>query len=165
MYKNFPFFIEALSTVFKKHDHLHLVCAGGGIFSASERYLFQSIGVLSRVHWFPADDATLLYLYRNAYAFVFPTLYEGFGLPVLDAFSCGCPALLSDTGSLPEIGGNAALYFDPTDKASLTATIEQILSEERLKRDLIARGRERAKLFSWEKTAAMTKKVYEAVIE
>jgi len=164
-YKNFAFLVEALFPVFKSHGDLHLICAGGGKFLDPEMELIRKMNMTSRVHLFPADDATLLHLYRNAYAFVFPSLYEGFGLPVLDAFSCGCPALLSNTSSFPEVGGDAALYFDPVNRASLTAAIEQILSEENLRGDLIARGSERVKLFSWEKTAATTKKVYEAAIE
>ena len=164
-YKNFTFLVEALFPVFKNNGDLHLICAGGGKFTGPEIKLIRKMDMTSRLHLFPADDATLLHLYRNASAFVFPSLYEGFGLPVLDAFSCGCPALLSNTGSLPEVGGNAALYFDPVDRVSLTAAIGQILSNDTLKEDLRSRGLNRAKLFSWEKTAAMTKKVYEAAIE
>jgi glycosyltransferase involved in cell wall biosynthesis len=165
LYKNFRFLIEALVPVFKKNSNLHLVCAGGGQFTQSECRLMRQMKIYSRVHSFPADDTTLQQLYKNAYAFIFPSLYEGFGIPVLEAFSCGCPAVLSNTSSLQEVGGDAALYFDPGNRISLADTIERILSDERTREDLIARGRERVKLFSWEKTAAMTKEVYEAALE
>jgi len=103
-------------------------------------------------------------LYKNALVFIFPSLYEGFGLPVLEAFSCGCPTLLSNTSSLPEIGGDAALYFDPHDPASLTDALEHIISDNSLRKQLILKGYERSKLFSWEKTAKATKNVYEYTI-
>ena len=162
-YKNFTFLFEALFSVLKKDKNLHIICAGGGFFSASEKNLMQKMDMISRTHYYSADDATLLYLYKNAYAFVFPSLYEGFGIPVLEAFSCGCPTVLSNTSSLPEVGGDAALYFDPVDSVSVTNIIEQILSDENLREDLITKGYSRSKLFSWEKTALMTKKVYEMV--
>jgi len=164
-YKNFTFLIEALFPVFKNNEKLHLICAGGGNFSDSEKELMRVMDMSSRVHIFPADDATLPYLYKNAYAFIFPSLYEGFGIPVLEAFSCSCPTVLSNTSSLPEVGGDAALYFDPVDSASMINVIEKILSDENLREDLITKGRSRSKLFSWEKTASMTKKVYEMVKE
>jgi glycosyltransferase involved in cell wall biosynthesis len=162
-YKNFTFLLGALFPVLKKDENLHIICAGGGFFSASEKKLMRKMDVISRTHYYSADDATLPYLYKNAYSFVFPSLYEGFGIPVLEAFSCGCPTVLSNTSSLPEVGGDAALYFDPVDSASVTNIIEQILSDENLREDLITKGYSRSKLFSWEKTALMTKKVYEMV--
>jgi len=165
LYKNFTFLIEALGPVFKKNSDLHLVCAGGGNFTQAEFRLMRKVNIVSRVHLFPADDTTLQQLYKNAFAFVFPSLYEGFGIPVLEAFSCECPAILSNTSSLPEVGGDAALYFDPGNRLSLAETIERILADERTRDNLIARGNERVKLFSWEKTAAMTKEVYEAASE
>jgi len=164
-YKNFKFMIKALGPVFERESDLHLVCAGGGTFSDSERKLMQQMNITSRVHLFPADDITLQQLYLNARAFIFPSLYEGFGIPVLEAFSCQCPAVLSNTSSLPEVGGDAALYFNPDDGESLADAIERILSDEHLREDLITKGSKRAKLFSWEKTVTMTKKVYQAAIE
>lgn len=164
-YKNFTFMVEALAPVFAEDTGLYLICAGGGNFSGSERELLQKNGVASRVRFFPADDATLVFLYRNAFAFIFPSLYEGFGLPVIDAFNCGCPAILSKTSSLPEVGGDAALYFDPADRASLATVIRQIISDEGARKELVVKGRERAMLFTWEKTAAMTKEVYREATE
>jgi glycosyltransferase involved in cell wall biosynthesis len=164
-YKNFAFLVKALCPVFESHGELHLVCAGGGKFSGPEMELLRKMNMTSRVHLCPADDATLVQLYRNAYAFVFPSLYEGFGIPVLEAFSCRCPAVLSNTGSLPEVGADAALYFDPADETSLRDVIERILSDEHLRDGMIEKGLERVTLFSWEKTAVMTKKVYSSAIE
>lgn len=160
-YKNFIFMVEALFPVFKSHEDLHLLCAGGGEFLGPEVEVIRKMNIAHRVHIYPANDTTLLQLYKNAYAFVFPSLYEGFGIPILEAFSCGCPAVLSNSSSLPEVGGDAALYFDPVDRISLIHAIERILSDERLRDEMKIRGFERARLFTWEKTAAMTKEIYE----
>jgi glycosyltransferase involved in cell wall biosynthesis len=103
-------------------------------------------------------------LFAHARAFVFPSLYEGFGLPVLEAFSCGCPVMLCNTSSLPEVGGDAALYFDPLDRDSFTSTLERLLNDNPLRMLLITRGYERLQQFSWEKTAMNTKKVYENLV-
>ena len=162
-YKNFTFFLEDLIPVLRKDRNLHLICAGGGVFSDSEKKLM--LDTLTRIHYYPADDRTLQYLYKNACAFIFPSLYEGFGIPIMEAFSCGCPVLMSNTSSFPEVGGDAALYFDPVNKNSLTVNLERILSDETLRKNLIRKGYGRAKSFSWEKTAMMTKKVYEIALE
>jgi len=159
-YKNFTFLLEALFPVLKKDENLHIICAGGGFFSASEKKLMRKMDVITRIHYYPADNYTLKHVYKNAYAFIFPSLYEGFGIPVLEAFSCGCPALLSNTSSLPEVGGDSALYFDPVDRDSLTNAVELVLHDATLRKDLITKSLERSKLFSWEKTALDTKNVY-----
>jgi glycosyltransferase involved in cell wall biosynthesis len=163
-YKNFAFLIESLLPIFKANANLSLVCSGGGQFSKAEVKLLRSRNLVSRIHYFPADDITLRRLYTHALAFIFPSLYEGFGIPVLEAFSCGCPVLVSNTSSLPEVAGDAAIYFDPLDKQSLTYQIERILSDDSLRESLIENGFKRSKLFSWEKTAAATKKVYDMAL-
>jgi glycosyltransferase involved in cell wall biosynthesis len=103
-------------------------------------------------------------LYKNAQAFVFPSLYEGFGLPVLEAFSCGCPAILSNASSLPEIGDDGAIYFNPYDNESITNAIEKVLFDEKFRYNLIQKGFDRLKFFSWDKTAISTKKVYDSLL-
>lgn len=88
-------------------------------------------------------------LYRGAGCLVFPSIFEGFGIPVAEAMACGCPVVCSNTSSLPEIAGDAALLVDPLDADSLASSIHRVLSEKELREDLIARGLQRAKLFSW----------------
>ena len=163
-YKNFTFLLEALFPVLKKDENLHIICAGGGFFSASERKLIRKMDLITRIQYYPADDSALQHLYKNAYAFIFPSLYEGFGIPVLEAYSCGCPALLSKTSSLPEVGGDSALYFDPVDRDSLTNAVEMVLYDGTLRKALITKSLERSKLFSWEKTAQNTKNVYDNLL-
>jgi len=109
-------------------------------------------------------NSELSYLYSNAVAFVFPSLYEGFGMPILEAFSCGCPAILSEKSSLPEIAGEAALYFNPQNIESLREALEEILINQKLADSLTSLGSQRIKLFSWEQTVQQTIKTYNKVL-
>jgi glycosyltransferase involved in cell wall biosynthesis len=106
----------------------------------------------------PADlDA----VYRGASAFVYPSIYEGFGLPVLEAMARGVPAIVSSASSIPEVAGDAALAVDPGLVTELAEAVRRVLVEDRLAADLAERGRERAALFSWDETARRTLQVYE----
>jgi glycosyltransferase involved in cell wall biosynthesis len=163
-YKNFNFFIESVSGILSKEEELHVVCAGSSPFSRQEKKIFKKMNILDKVHHVNVDDNSLKNLYKNARAFVFPSLYEGFGLPVLEAFSCKCPALISNSSSLPEIGGDGAGYFDPYDGESIRFAVERVLFNEEYREDLIQKGSERLKFFSWEKTAGATKKVYTQLV-
>lgn len=101
-------------------------------------------------------------LYSNAALFAFPSLYEGFGIPVLEAFNCDCPVVTSNVSSLPEVGGQAALYVDPLNVDDIAEKLDWVLTLGSQNRDaLIRKGREQAKKFSWEKAAQETRKVYE----
>ncbi len=102
-------------------------------------------------------------LYSGAEAFVFPSLYEGFGLPPLEAMACGAPVLCSRAASLPEVVGDAALTFDPTSPEELATGLARVLGDAGLRRELRARGLRRAREFSWRRTALGTLRVYEAV--
>jgi glycosyltransferase involved in cell wall biosynthesis len=163
-YKNFKPFLSSIVSSLKKDAELHLICAGGGDFSGDEISLFQKFGIRHKVIHHPVGDEFLGGLYQNARVFVFPSLYEGFGIPVLEAFACGCPAVLSDTSSLPEIAKGAALYFNPDDENSIRETVEKVLYDETVRKELIAKGYERVKIFSWEKTARETRKIYESLL-
>jgi len=125
----------------------------------------EKLNVLHKVHHIKINDISMKILYKNAQAFVFPSLYEGFGLPILEAFSCGCPAILSNSSSLPEVGGDAAIYFDPVDEESLIYAVETVLFNEKYRQELIRKGYERLKQFSWEKGAVATKNVYYSLVE
>jgi len=110
-------------------------------------------------------DRDLPAVYAGAEALVFPSLYEGFGLPALEAMACGTPVACSGTSSLPEVGGAAALYFDPASDESIVKTIRRLLSDPHLQEELIRRGRDRAATFSWDRVATETEAVYERVME
>lgn len=163
-YKNFLSLLAAVAPLLKEGAGPSLVCAGWKPFSRGEREAIAGAGVTGRVLHRPApDDAELATLYRHAAAFVYPSRYEGFGIPVLEAFSCGCPAVLARASSLPEVGGDAAAYFDPDDPASMRAEIARLLEDAALRRELVERGRRRVGEFSWGRTADETLAFYRAV--
>ena len=163
-YKNFDRFLEAVSVLLQEDHELSLICAGGGQFTSVQLALFEAQGIKNQLYQYDLDDSTLAYFYKNAQVFVFPSLYEGFGIPVLESFACCCPLACSNTSSLPEIAGNGAEYFDPYNVDSIRETVRTILENKNLRAQLIYNGTERLKAFSWEKTALETKKVYEEVL-
>jgi glycosyltransferase involved in cell wall biosynthesis len=109
-------------------------------------------------------DATLRVLYRLAAAFVFPSLYEGFGLPPLEAMASGAPVITSNVSSLPEVVGDAALLIDPMVPADIADAMQRVLDDPALRAELIRRGCERVKAFSWERSIARTREVYAEVL-
>lgn len=164
-YKNFSLFIEAVSELLRSDRDLMVVCAGGSGFSGNERALFRSMGLSERIlHRTISGGGDLAAIYHKALAFVFPSLYEGFGIPVLEAFSCGCPAILSNASSLPEVGGGAAVYFDPSSAGSLREAVAGVIYDEKTRAKLVKNGYERSRQFSWEKTARETARVYEGAV-
>jgi glycosyltransferase involved in cell wall biosynthesis len=163
-YKNFIFFITALTHILTKDQNLRVFCAGGGQFTAGELKILKDLDIHTKVRVVRSNDYILPQLYTNARAFIFPSLYEGFGLPVLEAFSCGCPVVASNTSSLPEIGGEAACYFDPHDPGSLVQALESVIMDTHSREHYIKKGRERVSEFSWKKTVRDTKTVYENVM-
>ena len=108
-------------------------------------------------------DEQLIDLYRHAAVFVFPSLYEGFGLPVLEAMACGCPVISSNASSLPEAAGDAAILVNPRDVDALTSAIDRVLNDEDLRSVLRKRGINQSKRFSWERTAQETVAVYQKI--
>jgi glycosyltransferase involved in cell wall biosynthesis len=116
---------------------------------------------------FPAwvSVAELEGLWEAADAFVFPSLYEGFGLPVLEAMERGVPVACSNTSSLPEVAGDAALLFDPHDEAAIASAVERLLDDPEQAGRLRAHGRQRARLFTWQRTARLTLQTYARVLE
>jgi glycosyltransferase involved in cell wall biosynthesis len=109
-------------------------------------------------------DQTLAILYRLAAVFVFPSLYEGFGLPPLEAMASGTPVVTSNVSSLPEVVGDAAVLVDPYQAASIAEGIARVLGDDSLRRDMIQRGLARAKQFSWERSVARTHEIYMDVL-
>ena len=110
------------------------------------------------------SEADVEGLFALCRAFVFPSFYEGFGLPVLEAMARGVPVACSDRASLPEVAGDAALLFDPSDPAAIAAALERLLGDPDLAERLRAAGRERAAAFTWERTAQLTLATYERAL-
>jgi glycosyltransferase involved in cell wall biosynthesis len=163
-YKNFPTLLQALHSIRSSGRISSLICAGGGLLTKHELTEIERLNLKEAVSQMNANDDLLAYLYSKAKAFVYPSLYEGFGIPVLEAFACGCPAILSNRTSLPEVGGNAARYFDPEDVGSLVSSLLEVLKNKDLAEDMKKNGIERAKLFSWKKTAKQTLETYHKVV-
>jgi glycosyltransferase involved in cell wall biosynthesis len=169
-YKNFNFFVKSISDILRKDKNLYLVCTGdfpsSGPFTTEEKEMFNQLKISKKVLYFKADDKTLQYLYSKAYAFVFPTLYEGFGIPILEAYSLGCPVLCSDIPVFKEITGeDGAIHFNPRNKKSIQNAVKLILQNKNLRNSLIKKGYEINKKYSWKKTATLTKSVYEEVLK
>lgn len=164
-YKNFVFLVTAIVDLLIKNN-LTLICAGGGTFTNHEISILQSLKIHNKVIFKQIlNDDILTNYYEHALFFCFPSLYEGFGIPVLESFACECPVLLSNGGALPEIGADGALYFDPTDLNSLYTQALNLLSDETLRKKLIEKGNSQVRKFSWDKTYQNHLKVYESVIK
>ncbi|MEW6602474.1 MAG: glycosyltransferase family 1 protein [Nitrospirota bacterium] len=163
-YKNFLNFIKSIAAILSEKCWF-LVCCGGGDFSGNEKLVMRDLKIDNKVIMFSGDDGVLAYLYRHARVFVCPSLYEGFGIPVLEAMSCGCPVASSNVGSLPEVGGDAVSYFDPYDMASMEGVVRRIIYDKKYRLDLIDRGLRQARHFSWDKAADETCGVYQKALE
>jgi len=159
-YKNFSTVAKAFSNLSKNYSNLFLVCTGHD-FSEDENNILAKLGISSKSLVITANPQQLAFLYSNAKIFIFPSKYEGFGLPILEAFSYKCPIILSNASCFPEIAGKAALYFETEDPLSLEKTIETLLNDGEMQKQLIQRGLERLKLFSWETTADKTLSLYQ----
>ncbi len=159
-HKNFKTLLAAFADLTATFPDLHLVCAGQKSFDRSELALIQGLGLADRCTRVSPNDRQLAFLYENAALLVYPSLYEGFGLPILEAFAADCPVALSDASCFPEIAGDAALYFDPSDVTSTTRALEKLLSDSATREALIRRGQEQLRSFSWTATAEKTAAVY-----
>jgi len=152
-HKNFTSVVSAARKI--HNQDIPFVVVGG-----TNRRIFQSGGmtdVPENVQLLGyVNDNELKALYKNSAGFIFPSLYEGFGLPVLEAMQAGCPVLCADSASLPEVGGDAALYFDPLNPDDLASLIDRFLADQALRKNMEARGLEQSSKFRWEATARNT---------
>lgn len=162
-YKNFKSFLEAISPLLLKEKDLRVVCAGGGDFGSEELTYFKELKVEHQLIHVSVNDQLLGLLYKNAILLAFPSLYEGFGIPVLEAFGCSCPVAASNAGSIPEVGGNAALYFNPDDKDDMLDKVSQLIYNQGLREQLIESGLKRGNEFSWEKTTKKHFNTYQSL--
>lgn len=160
--KNLPTLLtawEALADADPGFPPLVLVGGAGWETKAFRRRL-AALGPRGLRHLGRVDDERLLALYQAASAFAYPSLYEGFGLPVLEAMACGVPVVTSDVSSLPEVAGGAALLVDPRDPRALAAALHRLLTTPTLAADLAARGQAQAARFTWAKAAAGMEEVF-----
>jgi len=164
-YKNFGGFLKAFSQSNFLKNNFDIVCFGGGRFSGKEISIIRHLGINPEsVRQVSGDDNLLAGFYKAAKALVYPSLYEGFGIPPLEAMSFDCPVVCSNVSSIPEVVGDAGLMFDPYDIQSIKSALEKIVIDETLREDLINRGRARIKKFSWERCARETLDVYQKIL-
>jgi len=159
-YKNWRALVEALSL--PRTKDWHLVCVGGGRVQEAEVELLRSMRVRDRVSFVTAGDAELEVLLRSVTALVYPSLYEGFGLPPLEAMARGTAVVASNRASIPEVCGDAAMLVDPHPDA-LAQAIERLGDDEVLK-GLVDRGERRAASFTWQRTALQTRRIYDELV-
>ena len=162
-YKNFSRLLEVYNNSQKLRQDFQLVCFGGERFSSAEISQIQDFQLQDNVVQISGDDNILAHLYDQAAAFIYPSLYEGFGIPPLEAMSFGCPVVCSNVSSIPEIVGDAGEYFDPYDLDSMSHAIEKVVYTEIVTSNLKRLGYERVKLFSWDLCAEQTNKVYQSL--
>lgn len=161
-YKNFVQLCRAFSSSSLKNS-FDLVAFGGGAFSTDEVAELNQLGIANCVHQVSGDDGLLASYYQGATAFIYPSLYEGFGIPPLEAMNFGCPVVCSNTSSIPEVVGDAAVLFDPTSEESMCVAIEDLLRNDRFRTEMIRRGYARVQHFSWAKCAAETAAIYRQI--
>ncbi len=163
-YKNFGLVAEAFAELSKAFPDYGLVLTGRKL-SSSERHLFHTLGISDKVHvCSDISDEDLDRLYHNATMFVYPSLCEGFGIPILEAFAQDCPVVLSDASCFPEVGGDACEYFAPDSVDSLLHAMRRIIETDSYRNMLVEKGRERLKLFTWSETARKTEETYRKAI-
>ncbi len=164
-YKNFSLLLEAYAGSRFMRD-VRLQAVGGGAWSEEEQRHMAALGLRDRVDLVQqASEAELAELYRDAMLFVYPSLYEGFGFPPLEAMSEGCPALVSAASSLPEICGNAAFYFDPADGNDLKTALDRLLGDADLRSSKRLAGLEQAGMYSWATATHKTLRAYRRALE
>lgn len=159
-YKNFSLLLQSFSRLPTICNDFRIHVFGGGPLNSNELSLISTLGLTSRVIKFDGNDEVLKVQYQQAHALIYPSIYEGFGIPILEAMAVGCPVITSNTSSMPEVAGGAALLFDPLDGESLSGAIADIVSSDVLRNSLIHLGHLRAAQFSWARTAKQTLDLY-----
>jgi len=165
--KNTPTLVEAYAVMREEHKEIKhkLVLVGDASHGYDEvEYMIREFNLDDEViitGWIPEVD--MPYIFNGATAFIFPSRYEGFGIPILQAMACGTPIAASGVASIPEIAGNAALFFDPSDIKLMVRAMAKVISDNKLRQKLIQRGFERVRDFSWQKSAEETLKEIESL--
>lgn len=162
-YKNFLFFIFAVQPLLQIRKKLNVVCTGRD-FSIEEQYLLKELELDKQfLHLFVKEE-NIFELYHKAKAFIFPSYYEGFGIPILEAFEAECPVILSNSSCFEEIALDAALYFEPKNKTQFFSALEEVLDNPICRQTLIEKGKIRLKSFSWKNSAIQTTDIYKKIL-
>lgn len=165
IYKNFDRLLKSFANVVSTLPDLKL-CVVGPPFTKEEVRQITNLSLSSHIRYYGfSSDRHLAKLYRCSVAFVYPSLYEGFGIPPLEAMSCGTPVIVSNTSSLPEVVADAGLLFNPIDTDELVDCLRYVLDNPSGRDQLVQKGLERSQQFSWDKTVTQTLDVYRSVVE
>ena len=162
-YKNFSNFVEAFSKSERLKKDFNIICFGGGKFSRSEKYKFKILKIEKNVSLDFGDDQKLIYYYNNASALVYPSLYEGFGIPLIEAMRLNCPVICSDINPFVEICKESAIYFDPCQIDEIKCIIENSLYDDTKIMNVKKIGHKRSEIFKWINTSNQTLEVYKKV--
>jgi glycosyltransferase involved in cell wall biosynthesis len=164
-YKNFDSLLSAFAAAMPLPSEV-VLCTVGASFSESEENTIARLGLSGRVeNYDQVSDRQLAALYQRSLAFVYPSLYEGFGIPPLEAMQCGAPVVASNRSSIPEVTGDAAILIDPQRTEELTDALVALASQPALRQTLIARGYDRASRFSWDETTRQTLNIYRNLVK
>ena len=163
-HKNFKGALKLLSGQYASELQLNFKVVGGGEFTDEEVSLMKDLNIKDRVmHMGHVSNIELNKLYNNAYAFIYPSYYEGFGIPPLEAMSASCPVICSNLSSIPEIVGDAGLMFNPDTPLEAEKYLKR-LSEKKFRAEMIEKGINRASGFSWVKTGLETVNLYKEML-
>ena len=161
-YKNFDRFINACAPILTVHKNLNLVCTGTN-FCINERKKLSELNIRRNVFQVTANEIQMQSLYQNALLLILPSLKEGFGLPILEAWGNNCPVTLSNIGSFKEIAGDAGLYFNPLIETEIQDSIVTLLNDVTIRNNLIEKGRNRLEQFTWDISAIQYEKIYKTI--
>lgn len=159
-YKNFEVLLNAYNNSEKLKNDFNLVCFGGGNFTEDEKNIIKKYGLIEKIVQDSGDDKKLAKYYNSASVFVYPSKYEGFGIPPLEAMSIGCPVIAGNKSSIPEVVGNGGILFNPDSDEELKYNLEKLLYDDELREKYINAGYEQSKKFSWDKCAEETIEFY-----
>jgi glycosyltransferase involved in cell wall biosynthesis len=163
-YKNFARLLRSFAQVAARHTDVSL-CVVGPPLVADELASIERLGLTGRVTCFSGvSDSQLARLYQHSVALVYPSLYEGFGIPPLEAMACQTAVIAANRSSIPEVVGDAGLLVDPESEEELTAAMISVVEDSTLRGELIRRGSQRAKLFNWDKMAQEIYEIYREVV-
>lgn len=159
-YKNFNRLLRAYAQSGTLNNNFSLVCFGGGKATPDEKKEIAMLGVQEKILFTAGPDAALAHCYVNASAFIYPSLYEGFGIPPLEAMSYRCPVVCSNTSSIPEVVADAAEFFHPHSCEDITSAIERVVGSTERTEQLICNGLARIQHFTWDRCAKATLRQY-----
>lgn len=163
-YKNFYIFIRAFAAIQDKYPDVQVILTGGGKLLVGDVEFINRLKLGDKIRHIQVTDEELNYLYKNAMAFVYPSLYEGFGLPILEAWKAGCPVLLSDIECFKEVGSDAVVYFEQRNQEHLVFMLEELINKPELRKSLTEKGLQRLQVFPIQKSIDQTLSIYRSLV-